>query len=144
MTSLSGSYRFRGLGTQRAQHFPNPWVDLEALQPDSLLTLSQTRETLNWRWQHRDGQWVERSLALHAPGPGVQWQDGVLSHEQEVPVRGVPILPGQVRHHRGLRVYRSNDGRLMLEGTFRETGRMLFLLPFEDRHQWTLALEPAG
>lgn len=140
-SDLSGSYRFAGFDKARPENFPNPLIDWADVALNSKVVLEQTSDArIIARYMNTRGNLVEREVR---PGvtPGTDFEDGVLTFEEPVPLLDAPILPGRVKQVAGSRYFRDADGNLRVIGFFVEKGWMLYLIPFTDRYEYELVLE---
>lgn len=140
-SDLSGSYRFAGFDKARPENFPNPLIDWADVALNSKVVLEQTSDArIIARYMNTRGNLVEREVR---PGvtPGTDFEDGVLTFEEPVPLLDAPMLPGRVKQVAGSRYFRDADGNLRVIGFFVEKGWMLYLIPFTDRYEYELVLE---
>jgi hypothetical protein len=139
---LSGTYSYTGLGEFEANQFPNPLIDFSELQAPTTIEFKQeSNHTLVVSYSDRHGKAVTRSVAMNDKSLGTSFKAGTLTCRREVPITGVPILPGSGKHFRGVRVYRATDGDLRVVGFFTEKGRILHVFPFTDHYDFELVLK---
>ena len=120
--SLSGTYRYVGLGSFVPAQFPNPLIEFENIAEPCDVEVSQEGRIFETHYRSSTGSPVSRTVDLSNKKKGIAWENRELVTTESVPVTGPMILPLPAIHYRGTRLFRDGDGNLVVVGFFEEKG----------------------
>ena len=141
--SISGVYRFEGVGTIGLAGFSSPLLDFRQVSPSSEIAIDDTgSNSVRVRFVRTDGTPVETVVDLGQAG--FVRKNGAIEFEVEVAGVGARILPGKTIQTKKLVFKRDEQGKLQIFRTSAEKGLVLFLIPFSEKHESRLTLPPAG
>ena len=120
--SLSGTYRYIGIGSFAPAQFPNPLVDFENITEPCDVEVRHEGRVFKALYKSGTGSPVSRTVDLNIEKKGISWENNELVTTKRVPVTGPVILPLPGRHPRGTRLFRDKDGSLVVVGFFEEKG----------------------
>jgi hypothetical protein len=119
---LSGTYRYVGLGTFTPAQFPNPLVEFENIAVPCDIQIIHEGRGFQTHYKDKSGSPVSKTLDLNQKQKGISWDNRELVTTKRVPVEGSIILPLPGKHFRGTRLFRNEDGNLVVVGFFKEKG----------------------
>lgn len=120
--SLSGTYRYVGLGSLSPSELPNPLIEFENITEPCDVEVSHEGRMFEAVYRNGTGSPVNRTVDLNEAKKGISWQDNELVTTRRVSVTGPVILPLPGKHYRGTRLFRDKDGNLVVVGFFEEKG----------------------
>lgn len=120
--SLSGTYRYVGLGFLSPSELPNPLIDFENIAEPCDIEVSHDGSMLKALYKSGTGSSVSRTIDLNKLKKGISWANNELVTTKRVAVTGPIILPLPGTHYRGTRLFRDKDANLVVVGFFEEKG----------------------
>lgn len=120
--SLSGTYRYVGLGALSPSDLPNPLIEFENITEPCDIELNHEGRLFKALYKNGTGSLVSRTVDLNKEKRDISWENNELVTTKRVPVTGPIILPLPGRHYRGTRLFRDKDGNLVVVGFFEEKG----------------------